>query len=196
MLRITKQFPPPPPPKKKRQTSHFKAQPPQKRRNGKPRGGSMRKHLNNGFLEGLNVTFTLLQTFIIEIYWSNAFSMKTLMSEPVHPICSCKRPPSLLDPHFLAFVVRRTNPPPPKEKTRIFHSVPNPQNPWKPPRKAFLLTVDNLSLFAYNWSFFAYNFTFFAYNWSFLAYSGKVRLIKALRHCKQRSLTVSKKLQL
>ena len=34
---------------------------------------------------------------------------------------------------------------------------------------------------------------FSAYNWSFLAYSGKVCLTRALRHCKQRSLTVSKK---
>ena len=57
----------------------------------------------------------------------------------------------------------------------------------------FLLTIDNFSFFTYNWSFFAYNFSFFAYNWSFFAYSGKVRLIRALRDCKQRSLTVSKK---
>ena len=38
---------------------------------------------------------------------------------------------------------------------------------------AFLLTADNFSLFTYIWSFFAY--------------SGKVRLIRALRDCKQRS---------
>ena len=44
---------------------------------------------------------------------------------------------------------------------------------------AFLLTVDNLS--------------FFAYSWSFFAYSGKVCLIRALRDCKQKSPTVSKK---
>ena len=44
---------------------------------------------------------------------------------------------------------------------------------------AFLLTVDN--------------FSFYAYSWSFFAYSGKVRLIRALRDCKQRSSTVSKK---
>ena len=43
----------------------------------------------------------------------------------------------------------------------------------------FFLTVDNFSYFAYSWSFFAYN--------------GKVRLIRALRDCKQSSLTVSKK---
>ena len=49
------------------------------------------------------------------------------------------------------------------------------------------------SFFAYNWSFFAYSFSFFTYNWSFFAYNGKVRLIRALRDCKKRSLTVSKK---
>ena len=56
--------------------------------------------------------------------------------------------------------------------------------------------------FAYNWKFPAYsgvfllaidNFSLFAYNWSSFAYSGKVRLIRALRDCKQRNLTVSKK---
>ena len=54
---------------------------------------------------------------------------------------------------------------------------------WKLPAYsgAFLLTVDNLSFFTYSWSF-------LAYSWSFLAYSGR-----ALRDCKQRSLTVSKK---
>ena len=66
---------------------------------------------------------------------------------------------------------------------------------WKLPAYsgAFLLTVDNLSFFTYNCSFFAYNFSFFTYSWSFFAYGGKVRLIRALRDCKQRSLTVSKK---
>ena len=49
---------------------------------------------------------------------------------------------------------------------------------------AFLLTIDNFTLFAYSVSF-------SAYSWSFFAYSGKV--IRALRDCKQRSLTVSKK---
>ena len=34
---------------------------------------------------------------------------------------------------------------------------------------------------------------FFAYSWSFVAYSGRLRLIRALSDCKQRSLTVSKK---
>ena len=58
---------------------------------------------------------------------------------------------------------------------------------------AFLLTVDNFGFFTYNWSFFAYNFSFLTYSYSFFAYSGKVRLIRALRGCKQRSLTVSKK---
>ena len=66
---------------------------------------------------------------------------------------------------------------------------------WKLPAYsgAFLLTGANFSFFAYSWSFFAYSFSFFTYNWSFFAYSGKVRLIRALSDCKQRSLTVSKK---
>ena len=66
---------------------------------------------------------------------------------------------------------------------------------WKLPAYsgAFLLTVDNFSFFAYSWSFFVYSFSFFSYSWSFLAYSGKVCQIRALRDCKQRSLTVSKK---
>ena len=52
---------------------------------------------------------------------------------------------------------------------------------WKLPAYsvAFLLTADTCS--------------FFPYSWSFLAYTGKVRLIRALRDCKQRSSTVSKK---
>ena len=65
---------------------------------------------------------------------------------------------------------------------------------------SFLLTVELLYLqltilafFTCNWSFFAYSFSFSTYSWSFSAYSGKVRLIRALRDCKQRSLTVSKK---
>ena len=37
------------------------------------------------------------------------------------------------------------------------------------------------------------SFSFFTHNWSFVAYSGKVHLRRALRDCKQRSLTVSKK---
>ena len=56
---------------------------------------------------------------------------------------------------------------------------------------ALLLTIDNCSFFTYNWSLFACSF--FTYNWSFFAYSGKVRLIRASRDCKQRSLTLSKK---
>ena len=56
----------------------------------------------------------------------------------------------------------------------------------------FLLTVDNSSFSTYSWSFFAYSFSFFTYSWSCFAYSGKVRLIRALRGCKQRSLTISK----
>ena len=58
---------------------------------------------------------------------------------------------------------------------------------------AFLLTIDNFGFFACNWSFFAYSFSFLTHSWSSFAYSGKVRLIRALRDCKQRSLTVSKK---
>ena len=49
------------------------------------------------------------------------------------------------------------------------------------------------SVFAYSWTFSTYSFSFFAYSWSFFAYSGKVRLIRTLRDCKQRSSTVSKK---
>ena len=66
---------------------------------------------------------------------------------------------------------------------------------WKLPAYSedFLLTVASFSSFAYKWSFFDYNFSFFTCSWSFLAYSGKVRLIRALRDCKQRSSTVSKK---
>ena len=55
------------------------------------------------------------------------------------------------------------------------------------------LTVDNFSFFAYSFGFFTYNSGFFTYSWSFFAYSGKVRLIRALRDCKQRSLTASNK---
>ena len=66
---------------------------------------------------------------------------------------------------------------------------------WKLPAYsgAFLLTVHNFCFFAYSWSFFTYSFSFFTCNWSFFAYSGKVRLIRALRDCLQRSSTVSKK---
>ena len=58
---------------------------------------------------------------------------------------------------------------------------------------AFLLTDDTFSFSSLQFELLAYNFSFFAYSWSFFAYSGKVRLIRALRDCKQRSLTVSKK---
>ena len=73
---------------------------------------------------------------------------------------------------------------------------------WKLPAYsgALVLTVDNFSFFAYSWSFFAYSFSFFTYNWSFFAYSWSFFayswsffLRRALRNCKQRSLTVSKK---
>ena len=66
---------------------------------------------------------------------------------------------------------------------------------WKLPAYsgAFLLTIDNFSLFTYSWSFFTYSFSFSNCSWSFFTYSGKVPLISALRDCKQRSSTVSKK---
>ena len=47
--------------------------------------------------------------------------------------------------------------------------------------------------FTCNWSFFTYNFRFFVYNWRLFACNWKVHAISALRVCKQRSLTVSKK---
>ena len=66
---------------------------------------------------------------------------------------------------------------------------------WKLPAYsgAFLLTIDNFSFFTYNWSFFAYILAFFTYNRSFFCLQWEVGLIRALRDCKQRSLTVSKK---
>ena len=76
------------------------------------------------------------------------------------------------------------------------------QAPRKVSDAAFLLTVgsfltvDNFSIFIDGWSFLAYSFSFSTYSWSFFAYGGKVRLIRALWDCKQRSLTVSKQLQL
>ena len=67
----------------------------------------------------------------------------------------------------------------------------------------FLLTVDDLfsflatigaslltGFFSYSWSFLAYSFSFLLTVGVF-AYSGKVRVIRALRDCKQRSSTVS-----
>ena len=69
---------------------------------------------------------------------------------------------------------------------------------WKLPAYsgAFYLQLTILaSLFTYSWSFLFFNcfLSFFSYSWSFFAYNGKVRQISALRDCKQRSLTVSKK---
>ena len=55
---------------------------------------------------------------------------------------------------------------------------------------AFLLRVGPLLV---SWSFLAYNFSFVFTVGAFFACSWKVRLIRALRDCKQRSLTVSKK---
>ena len=57
----------------------------------------------------------------------------------------------------------------------------------------FLLTIHSFTFFAYNFSFSAYNFSFSTYSFSFSTRSGKMRLMRALRDCKQRSLTVSKK---
>ena len=66
---------------------------------------------------------------------------------------------------------------------------------WKLPTYsgAFSRTIDSFSVFTYSWNFFTHNFSFFLTVGAFCACSGKVRLISALRHCKQRSLTVSKK---
>ena len=58
---------------------------------------------------------------------------------------------------------------------------------------AFLLRVDEFSFFTWSWSFFTYIFSVLTYSWSFSACSGKVRLISALKNCKQRSLTVSER---
>ena len=68
---------------------------------------------------------------------------------------------------------------------------------------SFLLTVElfylQLTILAFLLTIGAFSFTILAF-WltagAFFAYSGQVRLIRALRDCKQRSLTVSKKLQL
>ena len=68
--------------------------------------------------------------------------------------------------------------------------------------ESFLLTVELFYLQLTILAFFLlqlelkvldYNFSLFTYSWSFSAYSGKVRLIRALRGCKRRSLTVRKK---
>ena len=56
-----------------------------------------------------------------------------------------------------------------------------------------MLTADKFSFFTSSWSFFACSFSFFTYSWSSFAYSGKVRLTRALRDCKQSNWTVSKK---
>ena len=68
---------------------------------------------------------------------------------------------------------------------------------WKLPAYsgAFLnLQLTILASFTCNWSVFTYNFSsFFTCNWNLFAYNGRVRLISALRDCKQRSLTVCKK---
>ena len=66
---------------------------------------------------------------------------------------------------------------------------------WKLPAYsgALLLAVDKFSSLTYNWSLVTYNFSFLL-TVGFFAYSGKVRLISALRDCKQRNLTVRNKL--
>ena len=58
---------------------------------------------------------------------------------------------------------------------------------WKLPayNGAFFLTIDNFSFFTFSWSSFAYSFSFLLTVGSFFAYNGKVRLIRALRDCKQ-----------
>ena len=65
---------------------------------------------------------------------------------------------------------------------------------------SFLLTVDlfylQLTILAFSLTVGASLLTalaFFTYSWNFFAYSGKVRLIRALRDYRQRSLTVGKK---
>ena len=58
---------------------------------------------------------------------------------------------------------------------------------------SFLLTVDSFSFFTCSWSFFPYIFSFPTYSWSFFAYSGKLRLIRALRDCKQKSFNCKQK---
>ena len=92
---------------------------------------------------------------------------------------------------------------------RAFASICGPQLPPHPCRNGrmqlFCLQFEASCL---QWSFFYLqltnffltvgafwldSFSFFTYSWSFFAYSGKVHLIRALRGCKQRSLSVSKK---
>ena len=66
---------------------------------------------------------------------------------------------------------------------------------WKLPAYsgAFYLQLTILAFWLTIGAFFAYSFSFFAYSWSFFAYNRKVHLVRALRDCKQRSLTVRKK---
>ena len=70
---------------------------------------------------------------------------------------------------------------------------------WKLPayNGALLLTVDKFSFLYLQLEllscFLLTKFSFFTYSWSFFAYNAKVLLVRALRDCKQRSLTVSKK---
>ena len=65
---------------------------------------------------------------------------------------------------------------------------------WKLPAYsgALLVTVENCSFLLTVGAFLLTTLVFLTCNWSFLAYSGEVRLTRALRDCKQRSLTVSK----
>ena len=64
---------------------------------------------------------------------------------------------------------------------------------------SFLLTVEPFYIqlpildFYLQLEFVCLQLWLFTYSWSFFAYSGKVRLIRAVRDCKQRSSTVSKK---
>ena len=56
----------------------------------------------------------------------------------------------------------------------------------------FLLTIDNCSFLTYSWSCILTALASLLTVGAFFAYSGKVHLRRALRDCKQRSLTVSK----
>ena len=111
----------------------------------------------------------------------------TRLSQPDLPLCP--RPP--LGSHWQTVISLGD--------TRNFHQIILGcaffAYSWKLPAYsgAFLLTVDSFSFFACNWSLFAYNLAFCLQLELSLAYSGKVRLVRALRDCKQRSLTVSKK---
>ena len=64
---------------------------------------------------------------------------------------------------------------------------------WKFPAYSAVFYLQLTMLVSHSCSFLAYRFSFLLTIGVFFAYSGKVCLIRALRDCKQRSLTVSKK---